>query len=144
MTTARPAWPVKTRDIHNHHFDSTAWDGFRFRDDDIIIGTYGKSGTTSVPQIVSQLIFVPGTRTSPSPRCRHRSTCACRPTTVRAHGNRKTSSTDAFSRPESSGRCARLFPPRPARSISAATAVTWCRACTTTTPVPTSCRSRRR
>ncbi len=57
MTTARPAWPVKTRDIHNHHMDSTAWDGFRFRDGDIIVGTYGKSGTTWLQQIVSQLIF---------------------------------------------------------------------------------------
>lgn len=53
MTT----WPTKTRDMHNHHFDSTAWDGFRFRDDDIVIGTYGKSGTTWLQQIIGQLIF---------------------------------------------------------------------------------------
>ena len=51
------AAPVKTREFHNHHFDSTMWNGFKFRDDDIIIATYAKSGTTWVQQIVSQLLF---------------------------------------------------------------------------------------
>ena len=50
------AWPVKTRELHNHHFDSTIWNDFRFRDDDIVIATYAKSGTTWVQQIVAQLI----------------------------------------------------------------------------------------
>lgn len=49
--------PVKTRELHNHHFDSTIWNDFGFRDDDIIIATYAKSGTTWMQQIVSQLIF---------------------------------------------------------------------------------------
>lgn len=49
--------PEKTREIHNHHFDSTIWNDFRFRDDDIIIATYAKSGTTWVQQIISQLLF---------------------------------------------------------------------------------------
>ena len=49
--------PQKTRELHNHHFDSTIWNDFQFRDDDIIIATYAKSGTTWVQQIVSQLIF---------------------------------------------------------------------------------------
>jgi len=49
--------PEKTRDIQNHHMDSTIWDDFAFRDDDIIIATYAKSGTTWLQQIVSQLIF---------------------------------------------------------------------------------------
>jgi aryl sulfotransferase len=49
--------PVKTREIHNHHFDSTIWNDFNFRDDDIVISTYGKSGTTWVQQIVAQLLF---------------------------------------------------------------------------------------
>jgi aryl sulfotransferase len=52
-----PKLPVKTREFHNHHFDSTVWNDFRFRDDDIIISTYAKSGTTWVQQIVSQLLF---------------------------------------------------------------------------------------
>src|SRR5918994_4319042 len=52
-------WPKKTRELHNHHFDSTIWNDFRFRDDDIIIATYAKSGTTWVQQIVAQLLFGP-------------------------------------------------------------------------------------
>jgi aryl sulfotransferase len=51
------AWPKKTREMHNHHFDSTVWNDFAFRDDDIVISTYAKSGTTWVQQIVSQLLF---------------------------------------------------------------------------------------
>src|SRR5262245_43152761 len=51
------AYPKKVREMHSHHFDSTIWNEFAFRDDDIIISTYAKSGTTWVQQIVSQLIF---------------------------------------------------------------------------------------
>ncbi len=43
--------------MHSHHFDSTMWNDFKFRNDDIIISTYAKSGTTWLQQIVSQLIF---------------------------------------------------------------------------------------
>jgi len=32
-------WPRKTRELHNHHFDSTVWNEFKFRDGDIVIGT---------------------------------------------------------------------------------------------------------
>ena len=49
--------PTKTRELHNHHFDSTIWNDFDFRDDDIIISTYAKAGTTWVQQIISQLLF---------------------------------------------------------------------------------------
>jgi aryl sulfotransferase len=52
-----PAWPVKTRDIHNNIFDSRVWDRFDFRSDDVIIATWAKSGTTWMQQIVGQLIF---------------------------------------------------------------------------------------
>jgi aryl sulfotransferase len=51
------SWPRKTREIHSHHFDSTRWNGFEFRDDDIVIGTWAKAGTTWTQQIVSQLVF---------------------------------------------------------------------------------------
>jgi len=51
------AWPQKRREMHNHHMDSTVWNSFKFRDDDIVIATYAKSGTTWTQQIVAQLIF---------------------------------------------------------------------------------------
>src|SRR3546814_19724925 len=57
MKTTMQAWPQKTREFHNHHFDSTIWNDFRFRDDDILIATYAKSGTTRVPQHVGHWIF---------------------------------------------------------------------------------------
>ena len=50
-------WPQKRRELNNHHFDSTIWNDFAFREDDIIIGTYAKSGTTWTQQIVAQLVF---------------------------------------------------------------------------------------
>jgi aryl sulfotransferase len=52
-------WPIKARELHNHHFDSTIWNDFAFRDDDIIIATYAKSGTTWTQQIVAQMQFGP-------------------------------------------------------------------------------------
>ncbi len=51
------SWPTKKRELHNHHFDSTIWNDFVFRDDDIVIATYAKAGTTWMQQIIAQLLF---------------------------------------------------------------------------------------
>ena len=51
------SWPNKTREIHTNHFDSSVWNDYNFRDDDIIIASYAKSGTTWTQQIVAQLLF---------------------------------------------------------------------------------------
>lgn len=50
-------WPKKTREMKSNHFDSTIWNDFKFRDDDIVIATYAKSGTTWMQQIIAQLLF---------------------------------------------------------------------------------------
>lgn len=57
MADNKHEWPTKTREIRNHHIDSSVWNDFEFRDDDVVIATYAKAGTTWVQQIVSQLIF---------------------------------------------------------------------------------------
>ena len=55
--TEQHDWPEKTRELHNHHFDSTIWNELEFRDDDIIIATYAKAGTTWMQQIIAHLLF---------------------------------------------------------------------------------------
>lgn len=49
--------PTKTREMLTHLFDSRHWNDFAFRDGDIVIATYAKSGTTWMQQIVGQLVF---------------------------------------------------------------------------------------
>ena len=44
MTEIVANWPRKTRELQNHHMDSTLWDDFPFRDDDVVVGTYAKAG----------------------------------------------------------------------------------------------------
>ena len=57
MPDTTTPWPQKTREFHNHHFDSTVWNDLKFRDDDIVISTHSKSGTTWLQQIIAQLLF---------------------------------------------------------------------------------------
>lgn len=57
MTTDTPALRGKTRELHNHHMDSTRWNELELRNGDVIIATWAKAGTTWTQQIVSQLIF---------------------------------------------------------------------------------------
>ncbi len=48
--------PTKTRELENHHMRSQNWNDFKFRDDDVIVATYGKAGTTWTQWIVHQLL----------------------------------------------------------------------------------------
>ena len=116
-------WPKKQRELHNHHFDSTIWNDFTFRDDDIVIATYAKSGTTWMQQIVSQLLFdgEEGARRSPSmspwldlrvpPK-------EVKLAAVEAQTHRR------FLKTHLAGRCAACSRPRPNTSISPATGAT--------------------
>jgi len=56
MNSQKPTWPKKTRESQNPVSDSTRWNGFRYRPDDIVIVTWAKSGTTWMQQIVGQLV----------------------------------------------------------------------------------------
>lgn len=49
--------PEKKREYENKFFDSSVWNDFSFRDDDIVIASYAKAGTTLLQQMVAQLIF---------------------------------------------------------------------------------------
>jgi len=52
--------PERTREYRNHHLDSTRWDGVVPRDDDIVITTAYKAGTTWTQRIVAALVLGPG------------------------------------------------------------------------------------
>jgi aryl sulfotransferase len=58
MESEKDKYPIKEREHWHHLLDSTVWNEFKFRDDDIIINAYSKSGTTWVQQIVAQLIWM--------------------------------------------------------------------------------------
>jgi aryl sulfotransferase len=46
-----------TRTYHTAIMDSRQWDGFEMRDDDIVIATYPKCGTTWTQRVVDLLVF---------------------------------------------------------------------------------------
>jgi aryl sulfotransferase len=56
MAQSEIAWPKKTREIKDYLVDSTRWNDFVHRSDDIIVASWSKAGTTWVQQIVAQLI----------------------------------------------------------------------------------------
>jgi aryl sulfotransferase len=58
MMTPRP--PERTREYRNHHLDSTRWDRFAARDDDIFVTTAYKAGTTWTQRILAALVLGPG------------------------------------------------------------------------------------
>jgi aryl sulfotransferase len=51
------ALPVKTHVYQHHTMDGTRWDGFEVRDDDIVIATPYKCGTTWMQGIVRCLVL---------------------------------------------------------------------------------------
>eukprot|EP00198_Chlamydomonas_reinhardtii_P008310 XP_001697647.1 predicted protein [Chlamydomonas reinhardtii] len=51
------AWPSELKEMHNHHMESTVrWKELKWRNDDIVICSYAKAGTTLTQQLVGQLI----------------------------------------------------------------------------------------
>jgi aryl sulfotransferase len=54
-----PRPPERTREYRNHHLDSTRWDGFVARDDDIFVTTAYKAGTTWTQRILGALVLGP-------------------------------------------------------------------------------------
>jgi len=54
-----PRLPERTHEYRNHHLDSTRWDRFVPRDDDIIVTTGLKAGTTWTQRILAALVLGP-------------------------------------------------------------------------------------
>jgi aryl sulfotransferase len=50
-------WPQKNQELQNVVLDSTKWNDFEYRDDDVVIASWAKAGTTLTQQIVAQLVF---------------------------------------------------------------------------------------
>jgi aryl sulfotransferase len=51
------AWNESPSTVQNHSLDSTRWSELRHRAGDIVLASWGKTGTTWVQQILGQLIF---------------------------------------------------------------------------------------
>lgn len=63
---ARESTRPEIRHVYqNHHLDSTRWEGFETRTDDVVISTAYKSGTTLLQTIVTNMIFPNGDMPGP-------------------------------------------------------------------------------
>lgn len=58
--------PEKNREMQNHHMDSSIWSDLKFRDDDIVVATYGKTGTTWTQQMIVQMLLGPDANLEPA------------------------------------------------------------------------------
>lgn len=58
MESKKAKYPIKEKEHWHHLLDSTVWNDFKYREDDIVINAYSKSGTTWVQQILAQLIWM--------------------------------------------------------------------------------------
>jgi len=58
--------PSTSRVYQNHHLDSTRWKWFEPRDDDIVIATSYKAGTTLMQTIVGNMLFPDGNLPGPA------------------------------------------------------------------------------
>jgi aryl sulfotransferase len=54
-----PARPERTREYRNHHLDSPRWDRVKMRDDDVVITTAYKAGTTWTQRIMAAMVLGP-------------------------------------------------------------------------------------
>lgn len=57
MASQEIVWPKKTRELRTRMMDSRRWNDFPFREGDIVVDTWAKSGTTLTQQILAQLVF---------------------------------------------------------------------------------------
>ena len=57
LSEGRNVWGHPPQELRNHSVDSRRWRAFDFREGDIVIGTWARSGTTWMQQILGQLIF---------------------------------------------------------------------------------------
>jgi len=58
--------PERKHTYQNHHLDSNRWNWFKLRDDDIIVATSYKAGTTLMQTIVGNLLFPDGDLPGPA------------------------------------------------------------------------------
>ena len=56
MTPTRPKTRPKTRDVLNHHQDSTQWDEVTLREGDVVAANWAKAGVTWLQQILLQVL----------------------------------------------------------------------------------------